>query len=119
MSLIMLSQVPIADIEKAAEDIAESQLTFEILFILLTSAIVFYFAKTSRERERKLMEFHEKSKLEALRREERLLENLDRNTKQSEKISNTIAGIQQEMSRLNTRLDNIERNACFAKNKRK
>ena len=46
-----------------AQRIAESQFTWEILFIILFVVVVGFLVRTSDKREKKLMDFHEQSKV--------------------------------------------------------
>ncbi|CXF55721.1 Uncharacterised protein [Streptococcus pneumoniae] len=58
-----------------AEKIAQSQVAWAILFILLFFIIIRYLIKTSDKREKKIMDLHEQSKADSNRREERLMHN--------------------------------------------
>ena len=55
-----------------AERIAQSEVAWAILFILLFFIIIRYLIKTSDKREKKIMDLHEQSKADSNRREERL-----------------------------------------------
>lgn len=94
---------------KDAIEIAESQFTWEILFVLLFAIIVTFLIKTSSNREKKLMSFYEKSKEESQKREERLMQHLDKTTAELTVISKTVSEIQKEMMRMNDRMAMIEK----------
>lgn len=91
-----------------AEKIAESQFTWEILFILLFVIVCYYLVRTSDKREKKLMEFHERSKADSSKREERLMTHLEKTTEELSTITHTVGDIQKEMVRMNNRMDEIE-----------
>ncbi|MGT2911792.1 hypothetical protein ACVR1I_08805 [Streptococcus cameli] len=97
--------MPFENVEK----IAESQLTWEILFIILFIFVVGFLIKTSDKREAKLMDFHEQSKIDSNKREERLMNHLDQTTVELTRISNTVGDVQRELVRMNDRMDEIER----------
>ena len=63
-----------------AEKIAQSQVAWAILFILLFFIIIRYLIKTSDKREKKIMDLHEQSKADSNRREERLMTHLEKTT---------------------------------------
>ena len=92
-----------------AQRIAESQLTWEILFIILFIVVVGFLVRTSDKREKKLMDFHEQSKADSNRREERLMTHLERTTEELSTITYTVGDIQKEMVRMNNRMDEIEK----------
>lgn len=91
-----------------AQRIAESQFTWEILFIILFVVVVGFLVRTSDKREKKLMDFHEQSKADSNKREERLMDHLDKTTTELGVISNTVGEIQKEMVRMNNRMDDLE-----------
>ena len=92
-----------------AQRIAESQFTWEILFILLFIIVVGFLVRTSDKREKKLMDFHEQSKTDSNKREDRLMTHLEKTTSELGVISNTVGDIQKEMVRMNNRMDEIEK----------
>ena len=92
-----------------AQRIAESQLTWEILFILLFIIVVGFLVRTSDKREKKLIDFHEQSKTDSNKREDRLMTHLEKTTSELGVISNTVGDIQKEMVRMNNRMDEIEK----------
>lgn len=92
-----------------AERIAQSQVTWAILFILLFGIVIRYLIKTSDKRETKLMEFHENSKADSNKREERLMTHLEKTTEELSTITHTVGDIQKEMVRMNNRMDEIEK----------
>lgn len=92
-----------------AQRIAESQFTWEILFILLFIVVVGFLVRTSDKREKKLMDFHEQSKTDSNKREDRLMTHLEKTTSELGVISNTVGDIQKEMVRMNNRMDEIEK----------
>lgn len=92
-----------------AQRIAESQFTWEILFILLFIIVVGFLVRTSDKREKKLMDFHEQSKADSNKREDRLMTHLEKTTSELGVISNTVGDIQKEMVRMNNRMDEIEK----------
>lgn len=92
-----------------AKRIAESQFTWEILFILLFIIVVGFLVRTSDKREKKLMDFHEQSKTDSNKREDRLMTHLEKTTSELGVISNTVGDIQKEMVRMNNRMDEIEK----------
>ncbi|BCP60264.1 hypothetical protein ACTMTA_09610 [Streptococcus suis] len=92
-----------------AQRIAESQLTWEILFIILFIVVVGFLVRTSDKREKKLMDFHEQSKADSNRREDRLMTHLERTTEELSTITYTVGDIQKEMVRMNNRMDEIEK----------
>ena len=92
-----------------AQKIAESQFTWEILFILLFIIVVGFLVRTSDKRENKLMDFHEQSKADSNKREDRLMTHLEKTTSELGVISNTVGDIQKEMVRMNNRMDEIEK----------
>lgn len=93
-----------------AERIATSQASWAILFILLFGVVIAYLIKMSENREKKLIEFYEKSKVESNIREDRLLNHLEKSTEKLGEISNTIGDIQGELVRMSNRMESIERN---------
>ena len=92
-----------------AERIAQSQVAWAILFIILFFIVVSYLVKTSNRREAKLMEFYDQSKADSKMREERLLAHLDATNIQFCRISDTLVDVQKELVRMNDRMDNFER----------
>lgn len=92
-----------------ARRIAESQFTWEILFILLFVVSAGYLIRTSDKREKKLMDFHEQSKADSNKREERLMNHLEKTTEELSTITHTVGDIQKEMVRMNNRMDEIEK----------
>lgn len=92
-----------------AQRIAESQFTWEILFIFLFIIVVGFLVRTSDKREKKLMDFHEQSKTDSNKREDRLMTHLEKTTSELGVISNTVGDIQKEMVRMNNRMDEIEK----------
>ena len=92
-----------------AERIAQSQVAWAILFIMLFLFIIRYLIKTSDKREKKLMDFHEQSKIDSNIREERLMTHLEKTTTELTTITHTVGDIQKEMVRMNDRMDEIEK----------
>ena len=92
-----------------AQRIAESQFTWEILFILLFMIVVGFLVRTSDKREKKLMDFHEQSKADSNKREDRLMTHLEKTTTELSTITHTVGDIQKEMVRMNNRMDEIEK----------
>lgn len=92
-----------------AERIAQSQFVWAILFILLFMIVVGYLVRTSDQREKKLMDFHDQSKSESNKREEWLKGHLDKNTEQLQDISQTIGVVQKEMSYMSDRIGRLEK----------
>ncbi|HGR4598952.1 hypothetical protein [Streptococcus pneumoniae] len=92
-----------------AERIAQSQVAWAILFIMLFLFIIRYLIKTSDKREKKLMDFHEQSKIDSNRREERLMTHLEKTTTELTTITHAVGDIQKEMVRMNDRMDEIEK----------
>lgn len=92
-----------------AERIATSQAVWAILFIILFGLVIGYLMKMSEHREKKLLEFYDKSKNESNIREERLLNHLEETTNKLGDISSIVENVQGEMVRMNARLENIER----------
>lgn len=92
-----------------AERIANSQVAWAVLFILLFWIVVSYLVKTSDNREKKLMEFHEQSKNDSRKREDRLMTHLEKNTEKLGTITHTVADIQKELVKMNDRMDEIEK----------
>lgn len=92
-----------------AQRIAESQFTWEILFIILFVIVTSFLVRTSEKREKKLMEFHENSKADSNKREERLMTHLEKTTEELSTITHTVGDIQKEMVRMNNRMDEIEK----------
>ncbi|HEM3174380.1 TPA: hypothetical protein U1W00_000798 [Streptococcus suis] len=92
-----------------AERIAQSQVAWAILFIILFFIVVSYLVKTSNRREAKLMDFYDQSKADSKMREERLLAHLDATNTQFSRISDTLVDVQKELVRMNDRMDNFER----------
>lgn len=90
-----------------AQRIAESQFTWEILFILLFIIVVGFLVRTSDKREKKLMDFQEQSKTDSNKREDRLMTHLEKTTSELGVISNTVGDIQKEVVRMNNRMDEI------------
>ena len=97
--------MPIEQVEK----IAQSQAAWAILFIFLFSVVIRYLIKTSDKREKKLMDFHEQSKIDSNKREERLMVHLEKTTTELTTITHTVGDIQKEMVRMNDRMDEIEK----------
>lgn len=85
-----------------AEKIAGSQVGWAILFIVLFFVVISYLVKTSDNREKKLMEFHEQSKADSRERENRLMLHLEKTTEE-------LSAISYEMSRMNERMTKIEK----------
>ena len=92
-----------------AERIAQSQVAWAILFIMLFLFIIRYLIKTSDKREKKVMDFHEQSKIDSNRREERLMTHLEKTTTELTTITHAVGDIQKEMVRMNDRMDEIEK----------
>ncbi|MGT2623928.1 hypothetical protein [Streptococcus thoraltensis] len=92
-----------------AERIATSQVAWAVLFILLFLVVIGYLIRTSDKREKKLMDFHEESKIESKQREERLMNHLDKTTVELSTITTTVGDIQKEMVRMSDRMDHIEK----------
>ena len=92
-----------------AERIAQSQVAWAILFIMLFLFIIRYLIKTSDKREKKLMDFHEQSKIDSNRREERLMTHLEKTTTELTTITHAVGDIQKEMVRMNDRMEEIEK----------
>ena len=92
-----------------AERIAQSQVAWAILFIMLFLFIIRYLIKTSDKREKKLMDFHEQSKMDSNRREERLMTHLEKTTTELTTITHAVGDIQKEMVRMSDRMDEIEK----------
>lgn len=55
------------------------------------------------------MDFHEQSKADSNRREDRLMTHLERTTEELSTITYTVGDIQKEMVRMNNRMDEIEK----------
>ena len=92
-----------------AERIAQSEVAWAILFILLFFIIIRYLIKTSDKREKKIMDLHEQSKIDSNRREDRLMTHLEKTTTELTTITHTVGDIQKEMVRMNDRMDEIEK----------
>ena len=92
-----------------AERIAQSQVAWAILFIMLFLFIIRYLIKTSDKREKKLMDFHEQSKIDSNIREERLMTHLEKTTTELTTITHAVGDIQKEMVRMNDRMEEIEK----------
>ena len=98
-----------------AEKIAQSQFAWAILFIMLFLFMIRYLIRTSDKREKKIMDLHEQSKADSNRREERLMNQVEKTTEKLSAITHEIGGItheiggiQKEMVRMNDRMDEIE-----------
>lgn len=92
-----------------AERIAQSQVAWAVLFIFLFMVVIGYLVRTSDKREKKLMDFHEQSKADSNKREERLMTHLEKTTKELSTITHTVGDIQKEMVRMNNRMDEFEK----------
>lgn len=92
-----------------AERIAQSQVAWAILFIVLFLIVIAYLIKTSDKREKKLMDFHEQSKVDSNRREERLMTHLEKTTTELSTITHTVGDIQEKLSHMSNRMDEIEK----------
>lgn len=95
-----------------AEKIANSEATWAILFIILLGGALFYIRyiiRAADRREQNLMDFYKTSKEEARLREEKLMEYNKIATTEMATISKLIASIQGELSRMNDRMDHIEK----------
>lgn len=92
-----------------AERIAQSQAAWAVLFILLFGIVMRYLINTSEQRENKLMDFHEQSKNDSRKREDRLMTHLEKTTIELSTITHTVSDIQKEMTRMNNRMDEIEK----------
>ena len=92
-----------------AEKISQSQAAWAVLFILLFGIVMRYLINTSEQREKKLMDFHEQSKNESRKREDRLMTHLEKTTIELSTITHTVSDIQKEMTRMNNRMDEIEK----------
>ena len=73
-----------------AEKIAQSQVAWAILFILLFFIIIRYLIKTSDKREKKIMDLHEQSKSDPNRLAERLMTHLEKHTTDLTTITHTL-----------------------------
>lgn len=91
-----------------AEKIAQSQFAWAILFIMLFLFVIRYLIRTSDKREKKIMDLYEQSKVNSNKREDRLMNHLERTTEKLSAITHEIGGIQKEMVRMNDRMDEIE-----------
>ncbi|RSI88450.1 hypothetical protein [Streptococcus mitis] len=91
-----------------AEKIAQSQFAWAILFIMLFLFVIRYLIRTSDKREKKIMDLYEQSKINSNKREDRLMNHLERTTEKLSAITHEIGGIQKEMVRMNDRMDEIE-----------
>ena len=99
-----------------AERIAQSQVVWAILFILLFGIVIRYLITTSDKRETKLMEFHEQVKEESNKREDRLMNHLEKTTAELGAITREIGGLKEEIgglkeevSVMNNRIEVIEK----------
>ena len=92
-----------------ARRIAESQFTWEILFIILFIIAAGYLVRTSDKREKKLMDFHEQSKADSNKREDRLMNHLEKTTAELGAITREIGGLKEEVSVMNNRIEVIEK----------
>lgn len=92
-----------------AEKIAQSQFAWAILFIMFFLFMIRYLIRTSDKREKKIMDLHEQSKADSNRREERLMNHLEKTTEKLSAITHEIGGIQKEMVRMNDRMEEIEK----------
>ena len=92
-----------------AERIAQSQVAWAILFILLFGFVIRYLIKTSDKREKKIMDLHEQSKADSNRREECLMTHLEKTTTELTTITHAVGDIQKEMVRMNDRMEEIEK----------
>lgn len=92
-----------------AERIANSQVAWAILFIILFWIVVGYLVRTADKREKKLTDFFDQSRAEANQREDRLMTHLEKTTEELSIITHTVGDIQKEMVRMNDRMDEIEK----------
>ncbi|MDW8681004.1 hypothetical protein Q7W17_02550 [Streptococcus suis] len=92
-----------------AERIAQSQVTWAILFILLFGFVIRYLIKTSDKREAKLMDFHEQAKEESNKREDRLMNHLEKITAEMGAMAREIGGLKGEVSLMSDRIEKIEK----------
>lgn len=92
-----------------AEQIAQSQVAWAILFILLFGFVIHYLIKTSDKREAKLMDFHEQSKEESNKREDRLMNHLEKTTAEMGAMAREIGGLKGEVSLMSGRIEKIEK----------
>ena len=92
-----------------AERIAQSQVAWAILFILLFGFVISYLIKTSDKREAKLMDFHEQAKEESNKREDRLMNHLEKITAEMGAMAREIGGLKGEVSLMSDRIEKIEK----------
>ena len=92
-----------------AERIAQSQVAWAILFILLFGFVIHYLIKTSDKREAKLMDFHDQSKEESNKREDRLMNHLEKTTAEMGAMAHEIGGLKGEVSLMSGRIEKIEK----------
>jgi hypothetical protein len=97
---------------KAAEQIANSQNVWAILFILLFSGVVLWFRQYIKRREivdaeqqTRLDKIHEESRQEAKEREKALLNIIERQNDSLENINTTQVAIQSRIEKLEGRFD--------------
>jgi succinylglutamate desuccinylase len=97
---------------KAAEQIANSQNAWAILFILLFSGCIIWFRQYSKrqetlhaEQQARLDKIHEESRQEAKEREKALLMIIERQNDSLENINNTQVAIQSRIEKLEDRFD--------------
>ena len=92
-----------------AEQIAQSQVAWAILFILLFGFVIHYLIKTSDKREAKLMDFREQSKEESNKREDRLMNHLEKTTAEMGAMVREIGGLKGEVSLMSGRIEKNEK----------
>lgn len=91
------------------ERIATSQSVWAIVALIVIFLGARYLIKTSDKREAKLMDFHEQSKEESNKREDRLMKHLEKTTAEMGAMAREIGGLKGEVSLMSDRIEKIEK----------
>ncbi|PPA72472.1 hypothetical protein [Jeotgalibacillus proteolyticus] len=92
-----------------AQEIANSQAVWAFCCIILAAAVIREMRKENIEREKELKESNSVARAEAQRREERLLNHLDRSNEIQQQTSTALQSIQRTMITIESRVDRVEK----------
>ncbi|PPA71804.1 hypothetical protein [Jeotgalibacillus proteolyticus] len=92
-----------------AQEIANSQAVWTLCCIFLAATVIREMRKENIEREKELKESNAITRAEAQRREERLLNHLDRSNDIQQQTSNALQSIQKTMITIESRVDRVEK----------
>ncbi|WP_404407764.1 hypothetical protein [Jeotgalibacillus malaysiensis] len=92
-----------------AQEIANSQAVWAVCCIILAAAVIREMRKENVERERQLQTANDVARAEANRREERLLNHLDRSNEIQQETSRTLQSMQSTLVTVENRVDRMEK----------